>query len=119
MINFDHEAIRKAYPNVVVIDDNNEKIYEQIGEDENEGAILNDITSSIEQSKVDTARASLNADYAAKFYRKQRTGEAGTSDTIYAWVGDQLDMMYQDKLNGTTTWQDHIAAVKAKYPKPS
>jgi hypothetical protein len=36
----------------------------------------------------------------------------------YAYFGDQLDMMYWDKVNGTTTWQDHIAAVKAEFPKP-
>lgn len=37
----------------------------------------------------------------------------------YATIGDQLDMQYKDALNGTTTWKDHIDAVKAKYPKPS
>ena len=36
----------------------------------------------------------------------------------YAYFGDQLDMMYWDNVNGTTTWQDHIAAVKAEFPKP-
>ncbi|MEK9768337.1 MAG: hypothetical protein VW683_05380 [Betaproteobacteria bacterium] len=36
----------------------------------------------------------------------------------YGSIGDQLDMQYHDSVNGTTTWQDHIAAVKAKYPKP-
>ena len=30
---------------------------------------------------------------------------------------DQLDMMYWDKINGTTTWEDTIQAIKAKYPK--
>jgi hypothetical protein len=28
-------------------------------------------------------------------------------------------MQYWDAVNGTTTWKDHVAAVKAKYPKPS
>ena len=28
-------------------------------------------------------------------------------------------MQFWDSINGTTTWKDHIAAVKAKYPKPS
>lgn len=36
----------------------------------------------------------------------------------YGSFGDQLDMIYHDSVNGTTVWQDHIAAVKAKYPKP-
>ena len=30
---------------------------------------------------------------------------------------DQLDMMYWDKVNGTTTWEDAIQAIKDKYPK--
>jgi hypothetical protein len=36
----------------------------------------------------------------------------------YALIQDQLDMIYWDKVNDTTKWQDHIASVKAKYPKP-
>ena len=36
----------------------------------------------------------------------------------YGSIGDQLDMQYRDAVNGTTEWKDHIAAVKAKYPKP-
>ena len=30
---------------------------------------------------------------------------------------DQLDMMYWDKVNGTTTWEDTIQVIKDKYPK--
>ena len=30
---------------------------------------------------------------------------------------DQFDMMYWDKVNGTTAWEDIIQAVKDKYPK--
>ena len=30
---------------------------------------------------------------------------------------EQLDMMYWDKVNGTTTWEDTIQAIKDKYPK--
>ena len=36
----------------------------------------------------------------------------------YGPVGDQLDMMYKDQLNGTTTWKDHVANVKATTTKP-
>jgi len=35
----------------------------------------------------------------------------------YGSIGDQLDMQYKDALNGTTTWVDHIAAVKAANQK--
>ncbi len=37
----------------------------------------------------------------------------------YGDVGEQLDMQYKDALNGTTTWKDHIANVKASTTKPS
>tara|TARA_R100000781_G_scaffold49577_2_gene32889 strand:- start:1433 stop:1741 length:309 start_codon:yes stop_codon:yes gene_type:complete len=32
-------------------------------------------------------------------------------------IGDQLDMQYWDEVNGTTTWKDAIAKVKADNPK--
>jgi len=35
----------------------------------------------------------------------------------YASTGDQLDMQYWDSVNDTTTWKDHIASVKAQFPK--
>ena len=36
----------------------------------------------------------------------------------YGSIADQLDMQYWDSVNGTTTWKDHIAQVKADNPKP-
>ena len=35
----------------------------------------------------------------------------------YPDIIDQLDMIYWDKVNGTTLWQDKITEVKTKYPK--
>jgi len=36
----------------------------------------------------------------------------------YAKISDQLDMQWHDSENGTTTWVDHVASVKAAHPKP-
>ena len=36
----------------------------------------------------------------------------------YASTGDQLDMQYHDSVDGTTTWVDHVAAIKSAHPKP-
>ena len=36
----------------------------------------------------------------------------------YPSLQDQADMQYHDAIDGTTTWQDAIAAVKAAHPKP-
>ena len=105
-MSLDHEAIRKAYPNAVLIDDG-KGAFDASG---------NPIT--LDSSLVTAARTTLDAEAAATLYQRQRTGVAGTTDTIYASVGDQLDMQYKDAINGTTTWKDHVAAVKAKYPKP-
>tara|TARA_X000000368_G_scaffold366160_1_gene312794 strand:- start:464 stop:793 length:330 start_codon:yes stop_codon:yes gene_type:complete len=106
----DHEAIYEAYKSeakpVVSIDDS-------------AGAFDADGNSvTLDDAKVAAARKSLDDAAAAILYKTQRTGQAGTTDTIYASYGDQLDMQYKDAVNGTTTWKDHVAAVKAKYPKP-
>jgi len=39
-------------------------------------------------------------------------------DRVYPSIQDQLDMQYWDNVNGTTTWEDAIAKVKADNPKP-
>lgn len=36
----------------------------------------------------------------------------------YPSIEDQLDMLYWDKVNGSTTWQDKIAEIKTNNPKP-
>lgn len=36
----------------------------------------------------------------------------------YLPIEEQMDMRYHDKLNGTNLWEEHITAVKQKYPKP-
>ena len=36
----------------------------------------------------------------------------------YPEMADQLDMIYHDQVNGTTTFKDAIDAIKTKYPKP-
>ena len=37
----------------------------------------------------------------------------------YPSIQDQLDMLYHDTVNGTTTWKDAITKVKSDVPKPS
>ena len=66
--------------------------------------------SEITWSKVDTEIKRLQAEYDAQEYARKRQAE-------YPPFGDQLDMQYHDKINGTTTWQDTIKAVKDNHPK--
>ena len=103
----DHEAIYLAYKDKVF------SIDDSLGCFDKDGKLI-----SVDDAKVKAARATLNAQEAASLYQRQRTGEAGTTDSIYLPMSQQLDMQYWDSVNGTTTWKDHIAAVKAKYPKP-
>jgi len=103
----DHEAIYSAYSGTVVSIDDSAGAFDKDGK-----------SVTLDNDKVVAARTSLDAAAAAILYKTQRTGADGTTDTIYASIGDQLDMQYKDAVNGTTTWKDHVAAVKAKYPKP-
>jgi len=62
------------------------------------------------ESEVQEEIVRLQADYDAKQYQRDRQ---------YPSIGEQLDMQYWDAVNGTTTWKDAIAQVKADNPKPS
>jgi hypothetical protein len=42
----------------------------------------------------------------------------GARINAYPSTGDQFDMQYHDSVDGTTTWADAIAKVKADNPKP-
>lgn len=35
----------------------------------------------------------------------------------YGTAGDQLDMIYWDRINGTNIWQEMITGIKEEYPK--
>ena len=107
MASLDHQAIRRAYPDAVTIQDSR-------------GAFKSDGTQiTLVQSEIDAARVELDNEAAASAYQRSRTGEEGETDTIYLPIQEQLDLMYWDQINGTTNWKDHITAVKAKYPKSS
>jgi len=107
MASLDHQAIRRAYPDAVTIQDSR-------------GAFKSDGTQiTLVQSEIDAARVELDNEAIASAYQRSRTGEEGETDTIYLPIQEQLDLMYWDQINGTTKWKDHISAVKAKYPKSS
>ena len=108
LMGLDHEAIRKAYPQVTFIKDT--------------GSIIKDAFENVvvvEQSKIDAARVTLDAEAAAVKYKTDRTTYGSTT---YASFGDQLDMLYKDivagKLDTTGVWATHIKEVKDANPKP-
>ena len=97
-MSLDHEAIYKAYAGTVVMIDDTEGAFDASGN-----------SVSLEQSKIDSARATLDADYAKVKYQDDRRKE-------YPDWGTQLDYIYH---NGIDKWKtDIVDPVKAKYPKP-
>lgn len=61
----------------------------------------------------------LNAlDSAADLEERQNAVRA-TRRAAYGDIGAQLDMQYHDNVDGTTTWKDHVAAVKTANPIPT
>ena len=61
----------------------------------------------------------LNAvDSAADLSERQAAARAARR-TAYGDWGSQLDMQYHDSKDGTSTWEDHVAAVKTANPIPT
>jgi hypothetical protein len=85
-----HQAIYALYPTVKTIRD--ETAFDADG------------------NEVSYDNAAVEAYVASKQYIDNRT-------LAYPSIQEQLDMQYWDSVNGTTTWADAIAQVKADYPK--
>jgi len=93
----DHEAIYKAYAGTVVSIDDGTGAFDKDGK-----------SVTLDQTKIDAARTTLNAEYAALEYSRNRAAE-------YPAIEDQLDDIYH---NGVAGWKTTIKAIKDKYPKP-
>ena len=61
----------------------------------------------------------LNAVDSAADLSERQTAARSARRTAYGDLGSQLDMQYWDNVNGTTTWKDHVAAVKTANPIPT
>ena len=96
-MSYDNEAIRKAYPETVVIN-------AITGVFDKDGKSI-----SLDQSKIDSARATLDAEAVANAYQEERR-------RAYPSIRDQLDYIYH---NGIDKWKtDIVDPIKQKYPKP-
>ena len=101
-MSLDHEAIRKAYPNVVTI--YGDKNYDK---DNNEVSVI--------QSNIDAARTTLNAEAAAIKYKSDR-------QPLYPSLGEFADAMYWNSKGDSSKLTAYYAAcekVKTDNPKPS
>ena len=77
-MSLDHKAIYKAYSGTVI------GINAQGAWDSNGNLV------SLDQSKIDAARVTLDAEAVANKYKTDRTTDGST---VYASFGDQLDML--------------------------
>ena len=95
------EAILKINPNAVVTVE---------GDDiDNCNIIWHNGTTPISKADIEAKMVEVQAEYDAKQYQRDR---------VYPSIQEQLDMQYWDSVNGTTTWKDAVAKVKADNPKP-
>ena len=96
MAKLDFDAIKKAYPETAVINDD-------LGAFKEDGTPI-----TLVQSEIDAARAALDSEYAALEYSRNRAAE-------YPSIEDQLDTIYH---SGVAGWKSAIKTIKDKYPKP-
>ena len=67
-------------------------------------------TPEISKADIDAKVVSMQAEYDAQEYARNRRTEY---DAL-----NQFELISDDTINGTTTHKDAIEAIKAKYPKP-
>tara|TARA_Y100000310_G_scaffold137440_1_gene136300 strand:- start:437 stop:820 length:384 start_codon:yes stop_codon:yes gene_type:complete len=99
------DPANKVYANLII----HPKIWDESykGNIHEDGLIDNPYSKPTEKSLTD-ALAQQQSDFDALQYQRDRR---------YPSIGDQLDMQYWDQVNGTTTWKDAVAKVKADNPK--
>jgi len=108
-MSLDHEAIYKAYPDAVTVNDGT-------------GAFKSDGSQiTLVQSDIDAARVTLDAEAAAVKYKTDRTTNGSTT---YPAIGDQLDLLWHaidadsDLKVKFSAFYNSIKAVKDANPKP-
>jgi hypothetical protein len=108
-MNYDHAAVRKAYPDAVIVDDGT-------------GAFKADGSQiTLVQSDIDAARVTLDAEAAAVKYKTDRTTNGSTT---YPAIGDQLDLLWHaidadaDLKVKFSAFYNSIKEVKDANPKP-
>ena len=71
--------------------------------------------TNITNEQILAKQTELQADFDAKQYQRDRT--VNPEQGGYPTIGDQLDMIYHDQVNNTTTFKDAIQAIKDTNPK--
>tara|TARA_R110002110_G_scaffold414257_2_gene643852 strand:+ start:520 stop:918 length:399 start_codon:yes stop_codon:yes gene_type:complete len=83
------------------------------------------LTFNESEKTVTFSREKFNSDIRNVIYMDMETNVAKQADWLerriaaYPSIGDQMDMIYKDQINSTTTWSDAVAAAKLATPKVS
>jgi len=72
--------------------------------------------TNITHQQILDKQVELRAEYVATQYQRDRANYSRRGG--YPEIGDQLDMIYHDQVDGTTTFKDAIKAIKDAHPKP-
>ncbi len=84
------DSKNKVYDNLIIHDDSKEKPTQEF------------LESELQR---------MQDEFDAQDYARDRA-------KAYPSIQDQMDMQYHDAVDGTTTWQDAVQAVKDANPKP-
>ena len=108
-MSLDHEAIYKSHSTVV-------RINSDVGAFDKDDNLV-----TLDQTKIDAARTTLDAEAAAVKYKTDRTTNGSTT---YAPIGDQLDLLWHaidadaDLKVKFASFYNSIKSVKDANPKP-
>ena len=105
------ECILKVYPDAVVDEDFVCSDSAKFGLDITKWNIRgNQTDTKPTEAELNAVADEVNAEIAASAYQNEREWE-------YPSKGEQLDMIYHDMKNGTTTHAAAVEAIKARWPK--
>ena len=95
-----------------------EELQDQVRAEIEEEKPLNKSVDGVISELTDDEYEQIVTDRANELYDQQQNGWIEDRIEGYGSIGSQLDMMYHDQVDGTTTWKDHVAKVKEDNPKP-
>ena len=94
-----HQAVYNLYPAAKSVDEQGNAF-----DTNNNPVVIDEAAVGVETERLDAIKA-------ANRYQVDRA-------KVYPSIGDQMDMMWHDKKDGTTTWEDAVQAVKDAHSKP-
>ena len=102
------DSKNKVYANLIIHDKIWDETYTGNGHEE---GLIDNPHSKPTQEFLESELQKMQDEFDAQDYARDRA-------KAYPSLRDQMDMQYHDAVDGTTTWQDAVQAVKDAHPKP-